>query len=234
MAIAQITAWLNDKHKHYPAGVALFEQYGTNSLQKVFFRNGNSPYHLSRLTESLGKINVDAVQPSITTPAVQVAIIPQLNSIKVSQVRYSLSDDEWNRLPDAVKDLYTENSQLKSRAELAFHQARIAGSDESRLALGIQILDDRDQINFNWKKIRDYQASGKVTEKIVAEKKRTVDELTMAEMLAKLKNLPTYISKAKKNLETMEEGSKRNGVVQRIEEYQVTLDLIKKRLGDAV
>jgi hypothetical protein len=54
----------------------------------------------------------------------------------------------------------------------------------------------------------------------------------MAQLAAVLKNYPTYISKATKKLEKMKEGSNKNKVMHRLEEYQVQLDLAKKRLAN--
>ena len=226
MANATITAWLKLSNPNYETGVALFDQFGTSNLLKIFFSKGKGDYHLSRLKEALKKLNEELTEPSRPV----AMITPAVKALPVSPKIHSLTDNEWNQAPDAIKDLYVLNHQLKSHAEFLHHQIRIEPYRERRLSMALELLNDRDSANANWQIIRNYNINGKVNEQIIKESAPTIDKMTMAELTAVLKNFPTYITKDNAKLAGMPDGSKKNKILQRLQERKVQLELAKKRL----
>ncbi len=227
MANATVTAWLIQPQKDYQTGVALYGQFGTSGLLKTFFSKGKGAYHLTRLIETLTKLNLELSN----IPVQFVAPVEALPAKDLSRPRiYSLTDVEWDAAPDEIKDLYTENTRLKSHAELLFHQIRITGTAQDRLAMALQLLDDRDKRSENFKAIKEFQETGKVKEKIVQDAGKTIDQLTMAEIAAVLKNFPTYISKDKARMDAMADGPKKDKVISRLLEREIFLKLAKERV----
>jgi hypothetical protein len=234
MAIAPITQWLDSREKNYLVGRALYEQYGTNSLLKTLFKNGDSDYHLTRLIESLEELNrqlhaIDQKQQ----PQHQRFVIPPLESIPVPATRMSLSDPAYQNAPEEIKDLYTANSRLNSRADLLYLQARSAPTAAERLELSLAQLDDRQQVNENWQTIKEYHATGVVQEQVKEAEEKNVSELTVSELMALDKNLPTYISKARKSLQALQAGTpKFIKTANRLQQYTIKLKLVKERLDN--
>jgi hypothetical protein len=235
MAIAPIFTWLNSTDKNYQLGVALYNQYGNKSHLKTFFKNGNSDYHFNRLLDVLTDLNEDISIVVTATRSERPAgfIIPELEAISVPQTRYSLSDKEWNEAPETLKDLYTKTSRLKSRADLIYHQTRIAPTKDERLQLALAQLADRHQVNVIWKEIKEYHATGLLKEIITAEQEKPVNDLGLAELIKLSQNLPPYITKARQRLELLTPGtSKYEKKRQALREYEVKLKLVKERMAN--
>jgi hypothetical protein len=226
---ASITAWLNQREKDYATGVLLHDQFGASKMLRVLFANGKSAYHLSRLIETLQKLNPTLAESSVSTPI----LIPAVKDMPFSPRIYSLTDNEWDAAPGEIKDLYTENSRLKSHSELLHHQIRITGSQQHRLEMALLLLDQRDKINQNWSVIKDFQATGKVAGKVIEAASKTIEELNMPELTAIMKNFPTYLSKDKAKLPGMADGRMKNKVLARIRERETILELAKKRIENA-
>jgi hypothetical protein len=228
MAIAKITTWLNDPRRDYNYGLLLYDQYGTSSLLKTLFKNGNSSYHQDRLFSALEELN-----PTLEELTNQSSFrIPTVQEMPVPAKKYGVSNDVWEKLPQEVQDLYALSSRLHRHSQLLFDQARIASSDEERGKLGRQILLERKQLNETWTTIKDYHAQGVLKEKIREQEETPVNELSIHELTKQLKNIPTYLSKDRKKVLPMPDGPKKNKVLLRIQTYEAQIDLIKKRLEE--
>lgn len=229
MAIAKITNWLKDPDRVYDDGAYLFEQYGASSLLKSLFRNGTSLYHYNRLVEALEEIN-EVAEPH--TPPAKVEFIPVLPAVAPA-AHYGVTQPEWDKLPEAVKDLYGSNMKLHGHSKLVFNQMRLSETNESRLEKALLILNERETIQENHKAIKDFHATGRIKETIVAENEKPIGQLSMAELSAMAKNIPTYLSKARKKLPNMPAGPKKNKVLHKVSEWEIQLDLLNKRLANA-
>jgi len=226
MAIAKISTWLKDPRRDYTYGVLLYDHYGSSNLLKALFKNGNSQYHQDRLLDELEKLNL-TIEELTNQSSFK---IPELKDLPVPAKRYGVTDEVWNKLPDQIKDLYTNNSKLHRHSQLLFDQARIANSDQDRKALGSQILSERNELNENWKAIKDYHEQGKLREEIKQKGEISIEEMSIWELIMQFKNIPSSISKDKKYLSSLTDGPKKNQVLLRIQEREVQLELVKKRL----
>ncbi|RYE26847.1 MAG: hypothetical protein EOP45_03090 [Sphingobacteriaceae bacterium] len=229
MAIAVISAWLSGKTRNYDQGVLLYRQYGDSVVIKALLAGGKSAYHQNRLAKALEELNAK-ISPEVKPAPL---VIPSITSMPLPVKRYAVSDEAWNKLPEPIKDLYGENTQLHSRSFLLFNQLPVCADDEQRRLKCVQILDDRDRINDNWKAIKDFNETGKIHEQLVEQETKSVDAMSIAELSTQANNLATYLSKDRKKLILMEAGPKKNKVLHRIAEREVQLELIKKRLADA-
>lgn len=235
MAIATITQWLAAPVKNYAIGLALYNQHGDNPLLKTILQHGDSDYHLTRLTEALDQLNGilkdEAVdQKKVTASQVH---IPALETIPVPPQRHALSDSEFSKSPEPIQQLYTQNSRLKTRADYLYLQVRSVPTPTARLELALAQLDDRSQINENWKEIKEYHVTGKIQENIKEEQQKQVSELTVTELIALNKNLPTYITKDKQKLIALPSGTtKYDKTFKRMQENTIKLKLVKERLAN--
>lgn len=244
MAIASITLWLNNPNRHYQTGVSLYEQYGTKRSLKVLFKGGESPYHATRLAAELELLNEQvivtdqAAAPLVAArvpdrrPAEPPPLLPALADIPLTLKRHSLDDEQWANAPDAIKDLFVQNSKLKSRSDLAFHKLSIVSSNADRLTLALARLNDNDAINENWRLIKEYQASGKVTKQLQEESLVSVEKLSLKELVKVLMNYPTYITKAKAGLKKMEAGQKRSAAELKLQAKELYLKAAWERVDN--
>lgn len=228
MAIAVISAWLANKNRMYDQGVLLYQQYGDSIVIKALISGGSSDYHAKRLHDALEELNARITAEVAPAPLA----IPPVAAMPKPQLRYAVSDEAWNKLPETIKDLYGENSRLHSRSYLLFNHLPLCNTDADRLEKILQLLEDRDKINENWLAIKDFNATGKIREKLVEEESKSVDAMTVQELTTQANNIPTYLSKDRKKLATMEAGQKKNKVLHRIAEREVQLELVKKRLAE--
>lgn len=227
MAIAKITIWLKDPHRDYNYGILLYDQFGTSDLLKVLFKNGNSSYHEERLFNALEELN-PTLQELTNKSAFRLPTLEEMPVLK----KYGVPDDVWAKLPDPIKDLYANNSKLHRHSQMLFDMARRSETDQERASLGSQILNERSTLNSNWKAIKDYHDQGIVKEKLVEEKQVSVKELSVFELAKLYVNIPSYLSKDRKSIKTMPDGSKKNKVLLRIQDNEVQLESVKKRLEE--
>nr|WP_199079081.1 hypothetical protein [Pedobacter sp. ASV19] len=226
MAIAKITIWLKDSFRDYQYGVLLYNEYGKNDLLKVILQNGDSAYHQDRLYTALEELN-PTLEELTNKPAFK---FPSLDEITVPVKRYGINDDQWDNLPDQIKDLYVQNSKLHSHSRMLFDQARIAPTDAERLSYGLQILSERKSLNNNWKAIKDYHENGQLKETVQKEQELNVQDLSVLDLIKEWSNLPTYISKAKKALKNMTPGQKMDKAKLRLQELEIRMETVKKRV----
>lgn len=227
MANANITAWLNSE-KNYQAGVLLYNQYGSSTLLKSLFACGSGAYHVNKLSEALEELNTTLQESRQVIPV----FIPPVDEMPRQNKILSFTDTEWDKAPEAIKDLKAQTNQIRSHAELLFHQIRVTGTADQRLAMALEMLADRDKLNEKWAVIKDFMATGQMKAEVIAEAEKGIEEMTMPELNAILKNYPTYISKAKKAANALPDGHKKNKALARITDYETKLDIAKKRLDN--
>jgi hypothetical protein len=236
MAIAQIVAWLRSSDKNYQLGVSLYNEYGDKPLLKTLLNNGASDYHQQRLHEALEELGQRAnIEPA--NQAYRLASsssVPVLEMIPVPSKLFSLSDEEWNKIPDSIRDLYVANHRLKSRADLLFVQGRSAPTANERLKLALAQLDDRQQVNENWKLIKEFHTTGLEQKKIAQEQEVAVADMPLSEVLKLEKNIPTYITKATQRLQAMQAGTRAyDKTLTLLGAHKAKLKAVKERLANA-
>jgi len=227
MAVVHIQKWLTDRNRTYEHGLQLFLQYCDKPLVKALLTSGNSNYHFKRLQVELVEIND---RPVIEQP--KTLNIPKLDDIPVPDKRHGLNDAEWASAPDAIKDLFTQNTRLHTHSQLLFNQSRITANEADREKLDLMIVDERNAIQDNWKTIKNFQETGREDEQISAQAADDIEKMTAPQLMALVKNYPTYLSKDRAKLSIMPDGPKKNKVLHRIREREIKLDRANQRLAE--
>lgn len=239
MAIAIIDNWLNDPKRSYEHGLQLYMQYGDDPLVRALVSKGHqgSHYHFTRLTDALRTLKpkqqpAAPAVPGIKENADPLDHLPKLEDIHVPVKRWSVSDAQWEKLPDAIKNLYTRQSRLHAHSQMLFNQSRICQDQEQRRVLDRQIIIERNEINENWKTIKDFHEKGSVKEQLEKKLKPGIDSLSIADLVKQSKNIPSALSKKRTRLKKMADGPQKNKLINQIMELEVELQQVNKRLAE--
>jgi hypothetical protein len=139
----EIKAWLQDLHRNYSDGIALFEKYGTNMTMVYNLRRINNTGNEERLVYELGKIadlpeeEVLAISNPVVEVEEQVVEGDQKPANKNSDLLQGLLDQraamysDRNVISDTLADLQGE--ELKVASE------RVQKLDDEIIALTTQI-----------------------------------------------------------------------------------------------
>lgn len=221
MAIASITQWLADPKRTFLYGKALYEQYGDNRVTLALIRSGSGSYHFGKLTEALKKLNE---QSNLEPKPIVIADRPAAK-------HPTKKNPDLTSAPEQILKIRNDKNTKYARARKLFEMIRLMDSREHRLASGLELLDLMDEVNESWAAIDEWHEKGKVHEAMIAEAEKSVDDLSLAELLKESKNLPTYISKDRALLKTPLIDRKKMKISARLELNVKRLELIKKRLG---
>lgn len=222
MAIASITTWLDNPQRSYHHGKALYEQYGNSASLLALIRSGSGNYHLSKLKEGLELVNK---QCNLEPKPIVVGTY-----VKPEKPDLSKKNPDLANAPDAITEIRDEKNSRYAQARRLFENIRIMDSREHRLQAGLELLDHMDFVNDSWEVIDEWKESGKVREIQKVEAEKEVAELTMTELVKESNNLPTYISKDKKNLAAAKTPASKSKYANRLEWHEHRLRLVKKRL----
>jgi chromatin segregation and condensation protein Rec8/ScpA/Scc1 (kleisin family) len=131
----EIKAWLHGP-KFFPQGVALYEQYGSNSVLKRMFALGESVYNRRKLQEAMESLLGQPTRDENTDKTATVTPeIPEKPLLESKQRLLENLDAQW-------KPLYKKASYLHSQLE---HVTR-----PERLAYSLTILSLFKQIQSYW------------------------------------------------------------------------------------
>lgn len=225
MAIASITAWLNDPNRNYLHGKALYEQYGDNKAVLALIRSGSGSFHLAKLKEGLEKLNLLAnLEPKpivINDHRPEPAAAP------------GKTNPDFTSAPDQILRIRNEKNEKYAQARKLHETIRVMDSRQHRLQAGLQLLDLMDEVNESWSIIDEWKEKGTIREKMLADTEKSVAELTLAELLQESRNIPPNITKDRKKLPTATD-AKKVDIALRLEAREARLKAIKKRLDEIV
>lgn len=226
MAIAPILRWLSDPNRTYHHGKLLYEQYGNNIVSKTIINTGHqgSNYHFNFLENCLKEL-------ADQTPDKLAVIIPDLESF-TTPAKPGISDQQYQTLPVELRDIRKDAKNQFNRAKWLFTRIPMIDSKEQRLEMAIQLLDDFDDNRRQMGHVQGFLDKGTYTpELIILKKQKPVVELTIKELIAESKNIPTYISKDRAKLESSDDVDFKTKVTARISARQERLELIQRRLN---
>lgn len=210
MAIAKITEWLNSS-RDFKQGVKLYEKYGSSNVLKQTFANGANSYSKNRLAEELAKLEHSSNE--ITT----------VNKLPVDV-----------KLPSDLKQLRKDTINKYKDVNHLHERLEDAETDEERLNLSLKILDDDDAVTAGYKAIDHFAETG---ERITPPEERTrrgkdVKKMNDQELYMALKNIPTYLTKARNQLkkENLKPG-RIEKYQQMIADYEADFKFINQKLG---
>jgi hypothetical protein len=227
MAIASITGWLENPDRTYHQGRALYEQYGENKAILALIKSGSGSYHLGKLIEGLRLVNQQC-------NLVPKPIVIGNYSAPAPNVAPGKTNLDFTSAPDQILRIRDEKTQNYAQARALFANIRVMDSKQHRLKAGLELLDLMDKVNEAWSVIDAWKDTGKIAEQKQAETEKDVAALTIRELIAESRNLPTYITKDRKLLETDLPDAKRVEVAFRLQFRIARLKLINNRLDGIV
>lgn len=228
MAIATITQWLNDPNRTYHHGQILYKQYGKNAIARIIIDTGNqhSNYHFSYLERALLETNQTAAEKS-------ALIIPDLIEFN-TQPSQGITDKEFQALPDEIKQIRNNAKNHFNRAKFLFARIPLTENETDRLNQALQLLDDYDQNRELMAQVQTYLNLGSIPPSLIQETKteKPVPDLTIRELIAESKNLPTYITKDKQKLKSTSDKPEAAQKLQNRIDYRIArLNQINQRLN---
>ncbi|WP_231424015.1 hypothetical protein [Pedobacter sp. Leaf250] len=235
MAIASITAWLLSPNPNFIHGKLLFQQYGNDRLVETIINSGSGAYHFSKLRSALEKINespgIEPKQIVYTSPPVpdQPAHAEPPTSSLISKSKPDLDD-----APAEIWAFRNQKNAIHAEARHLFVTAKLMDSKEHRLEAALRILDLMDQVNEYWLIIDTWRETGKILELKKEEAIAEVSALTIQELLQEQKNLPSYISKARKRFNDAKEPRKKTRALAKVESLVSRLTEVKRRIDGIV
>ena len=228
MAIASILQWLSDPNRTYQHGKILYEQYGNNIVAATIINTGHqsSNYHFTYLENCLKDL-VDH------TPQKMEVIIPDLTEFNQTQ-KQGISDQEYQKLPEDLRIIRKDAKNQFNRAKWLFARIPLTDSKEQRLEMALQLLDDFDDNRRQMGHVQGFLDKGTyIPETIILKELRPVQDLSIKELIAESKNIPTYITKDIKRIKDVLIDSDRfRELTSRINARKERLEQVNRRLNE--
>jgi hypothetical protein len=222
MAIASITGWLNNPHKTYHQGHALYEQYGDNPVLKVLLKSGSTSYHLAKLKAGLEEVNKKS--NLVPKPIVISQFIPE------QLVSPGKTAHDYKDAPEKILQIRDLKTNRYAQARKLFEMIRVLDSADLRKQAALEMLDHMDFVNESWAVIDEWKANGVIRE--IEEKQSTIEiaDLCIPDLLKESKNLPSYISKAKTKLAKAKTPTSQVKASARLHMLERRYEIIKQRM----
>lgn len=209
--------------RDYDEGIKLYQKYGLNPRLKVriFTPNNNHLgvrnllfYELERL---VGKqpIKVQIVEDTVEEIDFKIyeidteIDIPKTQTVKATELPQKALKNEFplldfKTMPDELKILVIDRISLFNQSKIARQKLEEAATDEERLIHNKELIECMTNNQRIWEELNYYQTNKKILGKYwKLTQKSDLDKLRemTREQLFKLKqNIPTYISKARKEI----------------------------------
>jgi chromosome segregation ATPase len=213
MAIADIVRWLDAPS--YEKGIELYEHYGNNAFLLDCFRAKQLP--LSRLKKALQAISDAHV---VINEPVESPKAPDKASRKMVQLDPSL--------PKEIQELETKWKQHYAQADALHRDLLYTGTKDARRNMALSILQNMDIVRDIWYRIQYFRETGEIYKEAATAIEET--EECLLDTVAKIKNLPTYISKAKKRIPVIDDVAKLQRLMTDIAQKEAELQAANERL----
>lgn len=225
-----IFQWLRSKQR-YETGVALYDTYGKDNNIKRMLQQGKSAFRQRTLCSALKamiepdienagqKLNADQKASPI------VAAVPPDEKSDPEPI-ITLSKEVVAPGPSSSKDPYQDQwTPLFIEMNTLRHQLRYMATDVDRAEAAVRILNLRDSCKQFWDKRDYFRRTGQLPPEPKANTEPVADP---NQLQRRLNNVLTYITKAKKALETDPENKKAQ---MRLVEYMAEKDELIHRLN---
>lgn len=213
MAIADIVRWL--EAPEYAAGVKLYHHYGSNAFLKDCFAAKQLP--LTRLKQELQKLSDAHV--------VMEEPIATKQSGKKGSHRMVLPDLS---VPKEIQELEQKWKAHYAQADALHRDLLHTGSKEARKKMAEAILQNMDVVRDLWYRIQYFRETGEVYKEAASAIVET--EECLLDTIAKIKNLPTYITKAKKRIPAINDVARLQKLMAEIAQKEAELRAAHERL----
>jgi hypothetical protein len=225
--------WLKCK-TDYELGVNLYQKYGTSAnfkrLLKVKGKTKQTMADLIYELDKIAKLNkvevtiVKKIKKSIAqVKPVLVKINPVINVKPISKPNYSDSKNEQ------VRQLIDAKNRLFKIYVSKFHTLEFLPEVE-RKKVAFEILDLWEQISEYWLQIDSLEQFGVLPVKINEPEKTPITQLDKAELMQKMINLRTYISKYKRLNQNAKTEQTRIKNEIKMNKFQIELNEVEQKL----
>jgi hypothetical protein len=234
MAIASITNWLNSPKRDFATGKMLYEQYGSDRLILTIIRTGSSTYHFQKLLQGMEALNkLSNLKPkAIHHEPAPVQEPPRLVVGELPPVEKR--PEQWKDAPDPILEVRDEKNRRYAKARKLFEMIRVMDSQEHRMEAALELLDDMDYVAESWEIIDEWKKDGTVREMRKKAAEKEVAEMNLRELFAKSKNLASYISKDRARVKKVTDPRKLLKIRARLEENELKLEEMKRRIDELV
>lgn len=218
MAIAAIESWL--KNPDYTSGAKLYKQYGGNCFLKDCFSSKSLP--LARLISEL--TNVSAASSIETNTDAKPEQI--LAATKKKASRKMVEPDK--SFPKEIQELESKWKQHYAEADALHRDLLHTATKDKRKAMAKEILRNMHIVRDIWYRIQYFRETGEIFKDAIPIVNQAED--TLIDTIAKLKNLPTYITKAKKKIPAIKDVEKLQKVMQDLASKEAELNAAWQRI----
>lgn len=203
--IQELDQWLKG-NKNYLAGVALYEKYGDNTTLKGLFRSAHNTWLEGKLISSIQELREKAVA---------IAPIREPKQVKKEPVR--VPEYESDNILGVLNK--KKGNLFKEAASLHAHLHHMTPGELKKAAP--KILSNFKEINRIWQVIDNYETTGTVPAALTG-------KLTLKELMMKMKNLPTYITKLKQRIENLPAGKEREKSESQLAIYEAEFEKLSQ------
>lgn len=184
------------------SGLILYEKYINNAARLFYYEQGI--YSLDELIDELREFVTKSTKQSTGLPDTAKSKFP-----KEIQELDILAGKAWKER-NYLRSIILQECDSDKRKVMAF---RILECSRTSIAI--------------WKQIDGWKATGILPQK---ESKKQKKQDTLLELIEKLKNIPTYLSKIDKKIKTCQDVSKQAEWVMLKNKHTEELERVKKRL----
>jgi len=222
MAIAALTAWLNDPNRIYIQGKYLYEQYGSNRSLLAFFNTGSTSFHLTKLTSAISALNQDSnIEPK---PLKVPDIIPPSDTPERVKISYDSA-------PDQILLILEKKRLNYAKARKLFEMIRVMENDEQRLEAGLEILALMDEVNEAWAIIDEWNETGRIREIKEKESMAEVQNMSIPQLFQEKARLAPNISKDRKKFNNAKTDRERLKYSKKLEANELRYKLVQERIA---
>lgn len=216
MAIAPITEWL--KNPEYDSGVKLYQEFGKNNFLKQAF--ASHKLLLQQLVKSLADINATTTIQE-PTPVLKKEVEPPAKAEKKS-----ILIDKKN-VPKEVLELEIKWKDHYSRADVLHRDLPHTINKETRRLMAVELLQHMSLVRSIWYQLQYFNEHGKLP---VTASEDDLSNDDLIGLINKIKNLPTYITKAQKRISEIKDPEKLQKHLSEIDKNKASLDAAWKRI----
>lgn len=196
--MATISEWLKSK-QNYKEGVALYEQYGDNTVLLLLFKKSENAYTKKKLAEELERIiTADSVEnspiPPQRAPLTKVQSNKSHPTLEIRDVGIDALDCEKQEYPTKIKELIEYRQTLYRERDYMKAQLGVI-SKKLREDYCWRIVDNTKKIKQTWKEFDHWKATGAFLDRDNVETKST---LSLFEVERSIRNARSNVSKHKK------------------------------------
>jgi uncharacterized coiled-coil DUF342 family protein len=218
MAIAAIEQWL--KAPDYGSGVQLYVQYGSNAFLKDCFSNKQLP--LSRLVKELSALNENSAP---IKKEVKVLVVEEPKPVTSVDKRMVKPDPS---VPKEIAELEKKWREHYASADALHRDLLQTATKAKRKQMALEVVQNMDMVRDIWYRIQYWRENGVLY-------KEQVDvvvqaEETLLDTINKVRNLPTYITKAKKQVPGIKDVKRLQSVMANIDQKEAELKAAWDRL----